>query len=301
MKFQRQFSMHVDGNTTPWNFGSPLTLRFDVEKKIFSSMGTARLAVYNLRSSAVRDIYFDRSVSDKYLGVVLNAGYHSQLPLPQIFRGNIRAAWTERRGPNLVTMMECFDGGFGVANSTVSIAKPAGWSFSETVKEALATMAPRVRVGAIGDPPYPNSRGMALNGSTWSELQKLVPPGSELFIDGEVANLLQQNDVVATSLGIPVVQSSTGLVGIPRKQDAVVYCTLIFEPRLVLGQLVALNSLLNPRVNGPYRVQGIHHYGTISDTEAGVAYTDLALFAGTLGGTFNDVVPLISPQTAATA
>lgn len=283
MKFGRIYQASVRGQLLQHDIRFPLTVEFDIERNIFASANVGKFTFYNLNASSRSDIYFDRFVDFLYLPVSFSAGYTSQAKIPEIFRGNIRTAYTERVGSNLITRIECFDGGTAMRNSFVSITKPKNYVFSDVVRTAMSTLqkAPgqAIGIGTISAIATPSTRGITLNGNTWRELQKLVPPGGNLFIDKEVANLLAQNDVVATSDGLPVITAATGLRNVPRKMGYQVSCSITFEPRIAVCQAVTLQSQTNPTVNGAYKVVGFHHHGTISGTQGGDAVTDLALLS----------------------
>ncbi len=298
MKFGRNFTMTVNGQSQQWVVDYPLTVRFDIERHMFASINNAKFSIYNLNAAARKDIYFDRTLHTIYKSLSFNAGYGYILPsasLPLAFKGNITKARTRREGVDLITDVECFDGGYAIANGLVAISQPAGWKFKDVFNRCAATL-PMCAVGSVADLSAPNSRGITLNGNTWQEMQnKLTPPGCQLFIDNETVNIVGDNDVVSQSGGLSEISSDTGLVSIPVKEDSVINCTMLFAPELVVGQQIQLLSTLNPWVNGFYKIWGLHHHGVISGAVGEAAYTDVALWAGTLNGLMTQAAADASP------
>ena len=90
-------------NDTPGVDLSGLDIDFSVERTLKPEPNNASIRVYNL-SDATR-----KAVSGaKTLNVSLAAGYQSGVE--QIYFGQVRAAWTERQGPDFITHFESGDG-----------------------------------------------------------------------------------------------------------------------------------------------------------------------------------------------
>jgi hypothetical protein len=272
--------MTVEGQRFSWNPAYPTTVEFDVQRSLFSSANKATITLYNLQQAARRDIYFDRFIQHERKKVVLQAGYVSSPRLPTIFMGDMRVAWTERRGPDWVTQLEAFDGGFAFYNAQAGIAMDQGYTMKTAAAALVAKMKPYgVTLGYVSDIDLPNLNGIQFPGGAWEELQKLVPGDAQLFVDNGVCNILNPEDFIPTPT-IPVIAPETGLLGTPRKQGNVVTCRMIFDPQYVVGQLAALRSS-QAWLNWPrLKVQGLHHYGKISPTGSGDLTTELNLFSG---------------------
>ena len=52
---------------------------------------------------------------------------------------------------------------------------------------------------------------------------------------------------------------------------------MIFEPRLQIGQFIDIQSKTETIYNGTYKVIGIEHSGTISDSQSGTCKTKVSL------------------------
>jgi hypothetical protein len=79
---------------------------------------------------------------------------------------------------------------------------------------------------------------------------------------------------------VPVIDDESGLLGVPQHEDAILKVDIIFEPRLMIGQIVDIQSRVAPMFNGQYKIYGIRHEGEISDAESGLATTTLEMLVG---------------------
>lgn len=282
MKFGRTYKMTIFGQYSPsaWTIIFPTTLVLDVQRNTFSSANVGTFTLKNLSKSMRRDIFFDRYAQPK-LRMRLQAGYVGQNPLPTIFQGYIRQAWTQRQGVEWLTNIEAFDGGLAFYSAMVeNFALPKNYTMKSAASALIAKMAPfGVQKGAISEIALPNSRNIVFTGTVWDSVKKLVPGDGQCFVDNGVANILNPQDYIATPT-IPTISAETGLIGTPRKIGNITTCTTIFDPQYIVGQLAALNSR-ETWMNAPrLKVVGLHHYGKISGTEGGDLLTDLSLFSG---------------------
>lgn len=281
MKFGRTYKMSIQGQYFTWEPKFPTTLEFDVNRSTFASANKATFTLYNLQQAARRDIYFDRFVQNERRKVILQAGYVGSPVLPVIFQGDMRVAWTERRGVDWVTNIECFDGGFAFYNALAGLSLPPGYTMKSAAAAIVRKMEPYgVTLGKVSEIELPNQQtGIVFPGNAWDELQKLVPGPGQVFVDNGVCNILNPQDFLQTPT-IPIISPQSGLVGTPRKQGNLIDTLSIFDPQYIIGQLAELKSsetwLNSPRL----KVVGLHHYGRISGVESGDLMTGLQLFSG---------------------
>lgn len=278
MKFGRTFSLTVQGTQDTHIIDFPLTLEFDIMRNTLASANTARFVIYNLKESVRRDIFHDRYDTLNYKFLKLAAGYDHEPSLPVIFQGNIMNAYSYRVGSDWRTEIEAFDGMFGIINGSANVQLSSGWNMQTLIRQLLGGM-PNVDAGAISSFDAPNSRGVAAAGNPWDIIQGLVPDG-QMFIDKETANVIKKDEFIASDDGITVLNSQTGMLGTPRRHNALIEVPMIFEPRAIVGQRVLLQSLEKVN-NGTYQIIGVHHHGVISGAVAGDAITDLSLWQGT--------------------
>lgn len=280
MKFQRTYEMAIQGNSQLWNPSYPLTVEFDIKRDIFASANNSTFTIYNLNQGARRDIYYDRWQITQRFSVIMRAGYLSSPPLPIIFNGDMRFAWSERRRNDWITQVEAFDGGFAFYQANASVTLPSGYSMRSAAEALVATMAPYgVTLGKVSDIELPNSRGISFPGKTWDELQKLVPGDGQLFVDNGVLNILNANDYIPTPT-IPIISAASGLLGTPRRSLGLTHVRMVFDPQYVVGQLANLQCAETWLNNPQLKVVAIHHYGKMSGTMSGDCFTELDLFSG---------------------
>jgi len=264
----------------------PFTVEFDIHRNILSSLNTASIRIFNLSKTNRDDIEFNIYNQGSFRLVTLLAGYGNALSV--IFSGNISQAWSVREGTNFITQIECFDGGYGYSNANV----PAGLTFvpgtpNKVIIEALiATLAPYfVTRGAVGNYPGAISRTTSYSGPVSQLLTELT--GGGFYIDNSRAYCLGNSECITTSY--PRIDASTGLLGTPVREQQILTFDMIFEPRVIAGQVIFLqsstlgNSTQSQAINGFYKVTSIRHRGMISESVCGEAITNLGMYLGQNG------------------
>lgn len=280
MKFGRTYSLTAQtsdsGSAVVINY--PLTLEFDIQRNTLASANTAAFRIYNLKEDTRRLLLKDRWQTDQYRQIILKAGYEQDPAyLPIIFQGNILQAHSYRVKQDWITEIEALDGGFARLNGQVSTTVPAGYDLKDVIASVVKTM-PNVALGKVGDVGADqNARGITLMGNSWDQVTALVPEANA-FIDDEKVNVIGQNEYLDESQ--IVINSDSGLLGTPRRFDIRLDATMIFEPRLRVGNIVTLQSL-ETYYNGLYSINGVHHRGVISGAIGGDATTVISLWKGT--------------------
>lgn len=282
MKLGRTYNLSVmgkNGQMIPLAF--PLTLKFDTTHNTFSDANNLSLQIYNLSHAHQKLIYWDQYTKEIPVPISLYAGYQSSPPQPLIFQGFVKVAYTERLGPDLITHIEAYDGGFGIGTGLINYTAPPKTPLPVIFKNMVQQGLPQVAVGSVvvSNLPKPLEYAQTFCGATWTEMQRIVPAGASLFIADGKCNLLGENDSLPVVNSLGVLQASTGLLGIPRREGYHVQAACIFEPRVKLGQTLQLKTSFASWVNGTYQIIGFKHSGTISKVESGEATTDLSLFA----------------------
>lgn len=277
MKFDPQYSLAVEvaggGNVT---LKLPLTVEFEVRRDSLASANTCRLVVYNLGTATRNRIYKDKYAVTEFRALQFRAGYEGFTPL--IFNGTVKQAFSYRQGNNILTVIEGYDGGFQIVNGWTA-KTIAGGSTAAQIISNLATSLPGIAgTPIVGDFPQRSLRGEVLFGNTWDLIQQ--KSAGVAAIDNGQVKVLGDNETIEGE--IAVIESSTGLLGSPQRSDAQLEVTILFEPRLTVGQVVELRSTTNPLFNGRYKVMGFSHRGTISGAVAGQArVTTVSLWLGT--------------------
>lgn len=288
MKSQRQFWMQVQGASRTWTITSPITLEVGVERGIWQGLSDGTFVLHNLAPSTRSDIYLDWNNQGEFRAITVRAGYASwqsaggaQSPqaYPIIFQGNVKQAFSVRSGPDWVTTISAWDGGFGVTQGDLSVPLAPGTTFQQQAQALIAAM-PNVSLGYI-DPSLTVDaiRGVSLVGSPWEKLQQMADSAyADLFIDLQKVYMVSKGQPIPDLTGgLGIITSATGLLDTPVRQKSIVSFSMIFEPRVKVGQALVLQSLETVN-NGSYTVGGISHSGIISDAVSGDLRTKISCY-----------------------
>ncbi len=293
-KFGRNFSLTVElSDSTTLLLEPPFTIEFEVSRKLMASPADCQIRIYNLSEKNRNLIRYDISnyqVSNRFL--TFRAGYGTNLPV--IFYGNITTAWSVREGNNFITTIECFDGGTAYLNGEISPTKtfPQGMKLrdlygtlmGEGLPASKNTYLPGTTFGYIGDNFVTDRNGLAVTktrgespvGNTVNYLRSQVK--NAFFIDNGKSFILGNNECRKGE--ILLIDSSTGLLGTPLRQNNIVTFEMMFEPSIIIGQMVQLKSRTLSGTNRTYKVNTIKHRGMISETVCGSVITTLEIFVG---------------------
>jgi hypothetical protein len=102
--------------------------------------------------------------------------------------------------------------------------------------------------------------------------------GGNVYVDNGKLFVLADNEYLETPT-VPVINAASGLLATPVWEESIIHFTMLFEPSLVCGQLVTLESSTEPDLNGTYKVVSLRHSATISAAVAGDAVTEVGLSA----------------------
>jgi hypothetical protein len=279
-KFGRSYSLLVKTLLGDIAIEPPFTVDFDIQRDILSSCNAAKIRVYNLSEKIRNQIYHDMYDYDNLTkSIELKAGYGSSLPT--VCKGNISSAWSAREGVNFITQMESFDGWDAVVNSYTDMSFPASMPKQAVIESLVTSLASEgIGRGHIGTFSGNLTRGNSSSLSTMQLLQELTSGGSPsgVFIDNNNIHCLKDDECYLGE--IAEIDSSSGLIGTPIRSEKGLHFDMVFEPRLSIGQLIALNSSTGKIFNGKYKVVSVHHRGMISESVCGEVITTVGLFYG---------------------
>lgn len=270
-------SSAVAGERPTIEIDYPMTLRFEVSSTGTPSANTGRFLIYNLSEAHRKQIFKDQYDSTDYRKLVFQAGYQSEPTLPIVFQGNVYMASSYREGPDWITEVVAWDGGFGIEHGNINLTTPSPYELGIVLKQSLGTM-PNVTIGAIGNIKNQNSRAITMCGNTWDITSRLaISAQARAFIHKEKIYVLEQNEYVSGD-AVQVVSADTGMIGSPRIFSGQIIVSSIFEPKLEVGQIVQLQSR---QVNNTYMVYGFTHAGMISGSKDADLRTTIIMFWGT--------------------
>ena len=247
----------------------------------------AKLVIYNLAQNTRNAIRKDQFDGGNLKQVVFQAGYGSQFTssgtrttnLATVLNANINVAYSVRKGPTWKTYIEAYDGGYAFQNAFSTQAPGQGVDQQSILLSLIADMNEfGVSAGQVSDTfSGPIPKGQPIMGNTCQLLQELT--GGAFYIYNSKVYIVTDKEWVKTT--IPTISGSTGLLGTPKREQLMVIFDMLFEPGLVVGQLVNLESqeggVNGANFNGIHKVVGLHHHGTISAATAGEAITSVTM------------------------
>ena len=255
----------------------PLTCQFNSQRGTFSQSNKCTIDIYNLAPSTRAMIFKDALTLDpaQWKYIKLEAGWDGQLS--QIFMGRILQAYSTKGGGqvDVITHIECQP--FDIFTTQSAYTFEAGTTYKDAYKTMAADM-PNVEIGAIGTLEGTFKTQTTFEGNTLQCLNTLT--GGNSFVDNGVINSLMGNEVL--DVPVPVVTDENGLLNTPVRRDASLTIKMLFEPTLVVGQLLEVRSTIQPEYNGQYKVLGFTHDCLISPTQAGQRITTVDLWIAPL-------------------
>jgi uncharacterized protein YcbK (DUF882 family) len=249
----------------------PFTLEFDIVRNTMAQANTGTFRVYNLSESIRNSIFQDLFDLSTFRKVTFEAGYGE---LISCFVGDLRKAYSYRQGTEIITEMFCFDGGYDTLNAFTNQSFGAGVELKEVITSMIGGMrdVAKGEVGEVAETSLP--RGTALIGNSIEILDKYTDGG--VFIDEGKLNVLKPNEVIEGL--VTKLDSSSGLLGTPKRQDASLLVDTIFNPKLKVAQVIDIESEVQKQFNGQYKIVGIKHGGIISENTCGERKTEITLF-----------------------
>lgn len=294
-KFQRTYTLQIQGQDgTIYQFGSEdgtnlLTLEFTVSRAVMASSQSGTFRIKNLSPDIRNNIAKDWQDTGRTPILILKAGYIGT-PLSTVFAGIIFSAtsFREEGGVDVITEIEGHDLSLimGTAFSSWTLASNADPTKQSTIiinklisdlQAQSAAKGVTLGIGFIGtftNPAY----SYTANGSTWDLLQEQT--NRLTYIDNSKIYCLPNGQNFQGDLTL--ISSKTGLLGTPRRCPNGLVFEMVFEPSLIPGQYVYLdsqfNQIFNSNNNGAYTVLGVQHAGIISNTVSGKCKTSATLY-----------------------
>lgn len=269
----------------------PLTVDFAIMRSTWSMSGTARIRLYNLSKENRRVIYKNKTELSRIIKIKFEAGYGDVLST--IFEGDILWCNSYRieGKTDFITEIDCF-GYSWVFKKSVSDWSVSGLACSK--KKVIERLCGDLKtvdfdsgeelsipVGAIGNFSETERRSYVASGNTW-ELLKIETDG-DCYIDNGKVFCLQKNEAVEGN--VPLINSETGLLGTPKIDGLQLEVNMIFEPGLIVGQKIELDSSTEDfkPFNGIYKTIQVEHFGTISGAVCGDCKTRAVMMVGSEG------------------
>lgn len=274
-KFQCHYKLTLQWDENGEVFHSvvsdPITIQFSVSKATFSNINNATITIYNLDAVTRECLYQDKILlnPEKRKILTLEAGYGEALTL--VCFGYIQQCFSERKGTDIITTIEVLDP--DVLTQYTSVTFEAGTTFAEAYK-FLVSQFPNLKQGECGNLNGVFNTPTVFDGNGFWVLNELT--GGHTFVDNGVINTLNDNEVLQGYQAY-LISSDTGLLGTPKRYDAILEISMLFEPTIRIGQLVEIQSKTWPAFDGQYKVLGYTHNCVISGSQGGTRTTTLQL------------------------
>lgn len=249
---------------------SPITIRFSVNRTLFADVNAMDIDIYNLAPKTYNQLFFDYFNVNRRT-VVLEAGYEG-MEMSVIFIGDVWSCYTSRQGNDVITKMHAIVGLKSLGVQTDATLENV--SRNQILKHAAHDMALDIKIFSGEDIKF--TRPVTLNGNSFAIIQKYSEGAA--FIDNNQIQVLDTYDAIEGD--VPLINDASGLLGVPEHEEALLRVKIIFEPRLIIGQIIEIQSRIAPMFNGQYKVYGIKHEGTISEAVSGEATTTLDMLVG---------------------
>lgn len=289
MKFGRNYKITIQvTDATAIIIEMPLTIQFNIHRSVSASLNGMTLQIYNLSEHHRNLIYQDRFDTRRFK-IIVEMGYDT---LSTVFIGDIFQAGSSREGVNIITTIDARDGNFDTNQSVVNVTLAKGTTLRQAL-EYLAKQFPNLTIGTITN----NTPGMqdvferpiVLEGNVYQLIKlyanmKLTQP----HVDLGVINILGQNEVLVNN-NLSLIDASTGLLNTPVRDQAFLTVTTLLEPRVIMGQVVQVESKIMPQYNGIYKVLGVTHKGVISGAINGSCTSAFQMNGNQLLGGFQPV------------
>jgi len=299
------------------------TIRFTIDRGIYASINKMTLDIYNLGKTTRERIYYDGVLhAAVYKKIVLYAGYsdedfskfnepiitnsirNSINGLPLVFCGRFTRAYSYRQGSDFITHIEAFD---LPEKNEVELSDQYFFLKGDNEKKVIYKLAEDLNISKENVRIAPDFKfeltrdKFFYKQTTWDAVNEMVNSYNQIVKEKEGENAalfrlyydyptlsIQRDDEYYNGYAT-LINSDTGLLSTPIRENAKVTFKTLFEPSFRCGGYVYLDSRTTQTgIGGILKVVGFKHQGTISPVVSDRLTTDFTCFMGIdqLKGTF---------------
>lgn len=251
---------------------NPIGVQFSVDRGIYSQRQSLEIDIYNLNKENRRKLFRDR-FQDQYLMCILEAGYED-IGMAVIFAGFVWSCYSKHEGVNTITHITA-NTNLGEQYATVNATLEKGQTIQDIVDTCMKSV-PYYTTGKQSVPDFTFIRPVSVADNAFRILRTYT--GKRVYSDLMRVYILGDDEAIEGY--VEEITDSTGLLGTPERKDATLTVKTIFEPRLVVGQIIQIKSSVAGEFDGQYKIFGISHRGTINDANAGKLETTLQMNVG---------------------
>lgn len=258
---------------------NPLTCHITVNRGVLSDSQRCTIQVTNLspdtRRKIFKDAFADTLNPERWNYVHVEAGYNEQYAL--IFKGRVLQAYSTRSGGSVDVVTEIQAMYLDAIDSMCGYTFKAGTSKRDAF-QIIAASIPNVVIGNVGDLSGTFQTDTTFDGNALDCLNSLT--GGAAHVDNGVLNCILNNEVI--DVPVPKIGDDTGLLETPMRRDANLEVKMLFQPDLIVNQLLEIQSSLQPDFNGQFKVVGFTHDLNFGEANAGTRITTANLYIGPL-------------------
>ena len=246
-----------------------IKVAFNADLNDQGGFNTIQMNLYNLNPQNRIDLRHDPSFPEdqkkfRLITLSFKIGYGDD-DLTLIYLGTVYRAYTQRQGPDFVTVLEGNDGLTGNRSDFINSTQKRGLSnldiLSKQLSEGLAK-------GAQSDDAHVNKRPRTLVGAMEQTLEKLRLGSFRWYFSEGKLNQIKDNEVVEPeNKSIPVIKESTGMLEMPTRIHDMIQCQSLINPLVKLGQLFDVECQYDPRMDGRYKCTNISFQGDTRSSE----------------------------------
>lgn len=258
---------------------NPFTCHINVNRGVLSDSQKCTIQITNLspstRKKIFKDAFADILNPERFNYVHVEAGYNGRMSL--IFKGRVMQAYSSRAGGSTDVITEIQAMYLDAIDCMCGYTFKAGTSKVEAF-QTIAASIPNVVIGNVGDLSGEFKTDTTFDGNAIDCLNSLT--GGAANIDNGVLNCILNNEVI--DVPVPKIGDDTGLLDTPMRRDANLEVKMLFQPDLIVNQLLEIQSALQPDFNGQYKVVGFTHDLNFGEANSGTRITTVNLYIGPL-------------------
>jgi len=230
---------------------SALRIAFEIEKNTLgSSSNHSKIAIYNLSTESRQKIV-------KGWSLQLQAGYDGAVGT--IFVGNVFNVKSERKGADIITVLECLDGGSAISYGTFDKSYGKGTPLYQILQDVAKAMSltsdtnpSGVNAGVvIGLPDFKIGYSFTAIGACKDTLDKLLKPlGLGWSVQNGALTILPQTSHSGQAI---LMSSTSGMIGVPSFNNDLLSFKSLLNPKVIPNALIKMVSE-NVALNGFYKI-----------------------------------------------
>lgn len=255
----------------------PLTCQANIVRSILTSNVSATIQIYGLSKDTRNFIYQPpyRTYGEKAKYITFEAGYGDENSLYMLFKGVILQAFSYKQGGNADVITEIQAQSLDLLTAQSSIQIKAGTPYKDIIK-TLAMDLKDCSLNCLGGISGELKTDTTYDGNTLEQIKKVS--GGNAFIDNGQLNVLLDNECI--DVPVPIINADNSLLQTPVRNSANLSIKILFEPGLIVGQLLEINSTIEDDYNGQHKVLGITHDLFFSASQDGQRTTTVDLWFG---------------------